>query len=57
MIKELNHIEKMLEVKKQIYLTDSWKRKRDLEKHLEKLEKTWFQYKKVKNNGQTNERN
>ena len=36
------HFEKMLEVKKEIYLTTSWKRKRDLEKYLNRLEKEWF---------------
>jgi hypothetical protein len=36
------HMEKMLEVKKEIYLTTSWKRKKDLEKYLTRLEKEWF---------------
>ncbi len=48
MIKENEHIEKMLGVKKEIYLTKSWKRRKDLEKHLDKLEKEWFRYIKIK---------
>lgn len=44
---EEKHIQEMLEIKKQIYLTDSWKRRNDLEKHLKKLENDWFKYKKL----------
>lgn len=48
MIREKEHINKMLSVKKQIYLTDSWKRRNDLERQLNRLEKEWFRYKKLK---------
>ena len=49
MIREKEHIDKMLEIKKQIYLTDSWKRRNDLQKQLDRLEKEWFRYMKIKN--------
>lgn len=44
MVREQDHIEKMLDVKRQIYFCKSWKRKRDLEKHLMRLEKDWWTY-------------
>ncbi len=40
-------IEKMLAIKREIYTTDSWKRRNDLQKHLDSLEKEWFKNKKV----------
>lgn len=45
---EQEHIDKMLEIKKQIYLTNSWKRKNDLTKYLSRLEREWEEYKKLK---------
>ncbi len=37
----------MLAIKREIYTTDSWKRRNDLQKHLDSLEKEWFKNKKV----------
>lgn len=48
MIREQEHLNKMLEIKKQIYLSDSWKHRNDLQKQLDKMEKDWFRYIKIK---------
>lgn len=44
MTKEHEHIEKMLDIKRQIYTTKSWKRRNDLNKHLSRLERDWWEY-------------
>ena len=45
-------IERMLDIKRQIYLSKSWKRRNDLEKHLKKLEKEFYKKEKTgKENG------
>lgn len=44
MTRTQEHLDKMLDVKKQIYMTRSWKRKNDLSKYLKRLEKEWATY-------------
>lgn len=39
---ERKHVAKMEETKRQIGLTNSWKRKNDLKKHLNRLRKEWY---------------
>ena len=46
--KEQEFIEKMLETKRQIYLADSYMRKRDLEKGLKRMEREWAEYLRLK---------
>lgn len=38
----MSKIDEMLEIKKQIYTTKSWKRRKDLEKYLKRLETEFF---------------
>lgn len=40
--KEQEFLEEMLDVKRQIYLADSWKRKNDLRKCLANMEREWY---------------
>lgn len=35
-------LREMLEVNKQIYITNSWKRRNDLKKYLRRLESEWY---------------
>lgn len=48
--KEQEYIDEMLDIKRQIYLADSWKRQNDLERCLKRLEKEWKTYKISKYN-------
>ena len=48
MIKPTEHeqefIDEMLEMRRQLYLADSYKRRNDLRKGLCRLEREWFEY-------------
>lgn len=48
MTREKEHIEMMLDIKRQIYETKSWKRRNDLNKHLSRLERDWWEYRKLR---------
>lgn len=43
------HFNKMIDTYKQYLQCSSWKRKRDLKKSLETLEKDWFDYQRFRN--------
>ena len=48
MIREKEHLDKMLNVYKEICICTSWKRKNDLKRQLAKLEKEWETYQRIK---------
>ena len=56
MVRELDHLNEMLDVKKQIYLCKSWKRRKDLKKYLLRLEQDWYEYQKYKQNASNSKR-
>lgn len=56
MVRELDHLNEMLDVKKQIYLCKSWKRRKDLKKYLLRLEQDWYEYQKHKQNASNSKR-
>lgn len=44
MVQAEKHLMEMLKINKEIYESRSWKRKKDLRRHLAKLEKQWNLY-------------
>ena len=42
------HLQAMMDTYKEYLTTKSWKRKRDLKRHLAELERDWFDYQRIK---------
>lgn len=42
------HLQAMMDTYKEYLITKSWKRKRDLKRHLAGLESDWFDYQRIK---------